>query len=139
MSARGRPELSTNMATTIGKGVTITGSLTADEPVFIIGTFRGEVVVANHAVTVGTGGRVDGAVTARVITVQGGSAGRLIARDLVRVLQGATVHADVAAPKMSLEEGAVFNGRVDGGARAEAAARVAAYRQTAAEPALPRP
>lgn len=116
------------MATTIGKGVNITGSLTADEPVFIVGTFKGDVLVANHAVTVETSGRVNGAVTARVITVQGGTAGRLIARDLVRVLEGARVDADVASPKLALEEGAVFNGKVDGGARAEAAARVAKYR-----------
>jgi len=117
------------MSTTIGKGLKITGSLTADEPVSIIGTFNGDVLVANHAVTVETEGRVDGAVTARVITVQGGSAGRLIARDVVRVLQGATVKADVTSPKLALEDGATFSGRVDGGARAEAAARVAAYRQ----------
>jgi len=36
----------------------------------------------------------------------------------------------VTSPKLALEDGAVFNGRVDGGARAEAAARVAVYRQT---------
>src|SRR4029450_13164174 len=117
------------MATTIGKGVKITGSLTADEPVSIIGILNGEVLVANHAVTVETGGRVDGAVTARVITVQGGSVGRLVARDVVRVLEGATVKADVTSPKLALEGGATFNGKVDGGARAEAAARVAKYRQ----------
>jgi cytoskeletal protein CcmA (bactofilin family) len=120
------------MATTIGKGVNITGSLTADEPVSILGMLNGEVLVANHAVTVEEGARVDGAVTARVITVQGGTAGRLIARDIVRVLVGATVNADVAAPKITLEEGAVFNGRVDGGVtRAEAAVRVAKYRNNA--------
>ena len=118
------------MATTIGKGVNITGTLTADEPVSINGTLNGEVVVANHAVTVETGGRVDGAVTARVITVQGGSAGRLIARDVVRVLEGATVKADITSPKLALEEGALFSGKVDSGTRAEAAARVAAYRHT---------
>jgi cytoskeletal protein CcmA (bactofilin family) len=128
------------MATTIGKGVNITGSLTADEPVSIIGTLRGELLVANHAVTVETGGRVDGAVTARVITVQGGSAGRLIARDVVRVLQGATVKADVTSPRLALEDGAMFIGKVDGGARAEAAARVAAYRQNGpSDPAVARP
>jgi cytoskeletal protein CcmA (bactofilin family) len=110
------------MSTTIGKGVKITGSLTADEPVSIVGTFNGDVLVANHSVTVETGGRVDGAVTARVITVQGGSAGRLIARDVVRLLEGAMVKADVTSPKLALEDGAIFNGRVDGGARAEAAA-----------------
>ena len=123
------------MGTTIARGFRITGSLTADEPVSIIGTFNGDVLVANHAVTVETGGRVDGAVTARVITVLGGSAGRLIARDLVRVLEGATVNADVATPKLALEEGAVFNGKVDGGARAEAAARIAKYRNSGADEA----
>ena len=117
------------MATTIGKGVNITGSLTADEPISIIGTLNGELLVANHAVTVETGGRVDGAVTARVITVQGRSGGRLIARDVVRVLDGATVQGDITTPKLALEDGAVFVGKVDGGARAEAAARVAQYRQ----------
>jgi cytoskeletal protein CcmA (bactofilin family) len=117
------------MSTTIGKGVNITGSLTADEPVSIVGTLNGEVLVANHSVTVETGGHVEGAVTARVITVQGGSAGRLIARDVVRVLVGAKVKADVTSPKLALEDGALFTGRVDGGARAEAATRVAAYRQ----------
>ena len=129
------------MATTISRGLNIKGTLTADEPVIIAGSLNGDVLVANHAVTVGTGGRVDGAVTARVITVQGGTIGRLIARDVVRVLEGATVNADVASPKLALEEGAVFNGKVDGGARAEAAARVAAYRNhtSPAEPGAPRP
>lgn len=127
------------MATRIGKGVRITGTLTADEPVSIVGTLNGDVLVANHAVTVETGGRVDGAVTARVITVHGGTVGRLIAADVVRVLEGANVRADVAAPKIALEEGAVFNGKVDGGHRAEAAARVAKYRSgNAPEPAVPR-
>jgi cytoskeletal protein CcmA (bactofilin family) len=128
------------MATTISSGVNIKGTLTADEPVTIAGSLNGDVLVANHAVTVGTGGHVDGAVTARVITVQGGTVGRLIARDVVRVLDGANVRADVATPKLALEEGAVFNGRVDGGARAEAAARVAAYRSNGpAEPGASRP
>ena len=128
------------MATTIGRGVNITGSLTADEPVFITGTLNGDVLVANHAVTVETGGRVEGAVTARVITVQGGSVGRLIARDVVRLLEGSRVQADIASPKLALEEGAVFTGKVDGGARAEAAARVAKYRQNGTpEPGPARP
>jgi cytoskeletal protein CcmA (bactofilin family) len=127
------------MATTIDRGFTIKGSITADEPLIITGSMDGDVVVVNHAVTVAIGGRVEGAVTARVITVQGGSVGRLIARDLVRVLEGATVNADIATPKLALEEGAVFNGKVDRGARVEAAARVAAYRKNngPAEPGGP--
>src|SRR4029450_10704509 len=104
------------MATTIGKGVKITGSLTADEPVSIIGILNGEVLVANHAVTVETGGRVDGAGTARVITVQGGSAGRLIARDVVRGLGGGTGKGGGArCDKLAAGGGPHVNGRGRGG------------------------
>jgi cytoskeletal protein CcmA (bactofilin family) len=122
--------------TTIGRSVKITGTLSADEPVRIVGTMTGEMLVANHSVTVEPGGRVDGAVTARVITIEGGTAGRLIARDVVRVLDGATVHADIASPRLAIEDGALFNGKVDGGTRAEAASRVAAYRKTTTDAAV---
>jgi len=117
------------MATTIGRGINIKGSLTADEPVLIAGSMDGEVLVANHGVTVSRGGRMDGAVTARVITIQGVTVGRLVARDVVRLLPGSMVKADIATPKLGLEDGAVLTGRVGSGTRFEAAARVAEYRR----------
>lgn len=127
------------MVTTIGKGVHITGSVSAEEPVYIRGRLKGDVIAGNHAVTVAAGGHVDGAITARVITIEGSLAGRIIARDVVRLLEGSTVKADIVTPKLGLEEGASFKGKVDGGTRAEAAARVAAYRQIVpGEPAIRR-
>jgi cytoskeletal protein CcmA (bactofilin family) len=116
------------MSTIIGKSLIVTGSIEADEPVAIVGSITADLLVPNHEVTVEAGGRIDGAITARSITVIGGSMGRLVARDIVRVLEGATVRGDVAAPRIELEEGAIFNGRVEP-ARTEAAMRVAAYRQ----------
>jgi cytoskeletal protein CcmA (bactofilin family) len=117
------------MVTRIGKGVHITGTVMAEEPIYIRGRVHGEIVVGNHAVTVADGGHVEGTITARVITIEGGLTGRVIARDVVRLLEGSRVNGDIVTPKLGLEEGAIFRGRVDGGTRAEAAARVAAYRQ----------
>ena len=74
----------------------------------IAGTVTGDVLVSNHDVTVEAGGNVDGAVTGRRITVGGRSHGRLIAREIVRVLQSAAVWADIASPKFALEDGATF-------------------------------
>jgi cytoskeletal protein CcmA (bactofilin family) len=116
------------MSTIIGGNLKVTGTIEADEPVAIVGPITADLLVPNHEVTVEAGGRIDGAITARSITVFGGSMGRLVARDIVRVLGRATVRGDVAAPRIELEEGATFNGRVEP-ARTEAAARVAAYRQ----------
>jgi cytoskeletal protein CcmA (bactofilin family) len=122
------------MNTTIGKGITITGTIQAGESVTIAGTVNGDVLASDYDVTVEAGARIDGAVTARSITVKGRSTGRLIARD-VRVQQTAAVKGDVAAPRLALEEGATFNGSVEP-AKADAAMIVAAYRNKNA-PARP--
>jgi cytoskeletal protein CcmA (bactofilin family) len=115
------------MITTIGKGITVKGTIQAEEPVMILGTVTGDVMASDHDVTVEAGAHVDGAVMARRITVAGNSKGRLIARELVRVQPTAAVKADVASPKLSLADGATFNGSVEP-ARTDAAMRVAAYR-----------
>src|SRR5687768_11130607 len=101
------------MNTTIGKGITVKGTIQAEEPVIILGTVMGDVMVSDHDVTVEAGANVDGAVMARRITVAGTSKGRLIARELVRVHPTAAVRADIASPKLSLAEGATFNGTVE--------------------------
>ena len=116
------------MSTIIGGNLRVTGTIEADEPIAIVGPVTADLLVPNHEVTIETAGRIQGAITAGSITVFGGTMGRLIARDIVRILEGATVKGDVAAPRIELEEGAVFNGRVEP-ARTEAAMRVAAYRQ----------
>lgn len=114
-------------ATTIGKGITIKGTIHAQESVTIAGTVNGDVLASDFDVTVEAGARVDGAVTARSITVRGRSSGRLIAREVVRVLRSAAVRADVRSPRLALEEGATFNGQVEP-AKTDAAILVAAYR-----------
>lgn len=115
------------MHTTIGKGIIIKGTIQAAEPVLIAGTVTGDVLAAEHDVTVESGARVDGAVTARTITVRGRSTGRLIARDMVRLQQSASVKADIASPRLALEDGATFNGCVEP-AKTDAAIRVATHR-----------
>jgi cytoskeletal protein CcmA (bactofilin family) len=115
------------MITTIGKGIVINGSIHAEESVTIAGTVKGDVLASEFDVTVENGARVDGAVTARSITVRGRSSGRLIAREVVRVQQGAAVRADIRSPRLALEEGASFNGQVEP-AKTDAAFLVTAYR-----------
>lgn len=118
------------MATTIGKAITVIGTVQTGEPIAISGTITGDVLAGGNDVTVEADGHVEGAVSARAITVHGRLEGRLIATDMVRLSEDATVIGDVASPKLAIQDGAIFNGRVEP-ARAEAASRVAAYRQGA--------
>ena len=116
------------MSTSLGKAITIKGTFQATEPVSISGVVIGDVVAMSERVVIESDGRVDGTVTAREVVVHGSCSGRLVATTIVRLHQGAQVKGDVASPKLAIEDGAIFNGRVEPG-RAEAAVRVAAYRQ----------
>lgn len=116
------------MIFTIGKAITIKGTLQAAEPLAINGSISGDVYVGENELTVEPDGHVEGTLTARAIIVQGAVNGRLVATDVVRLGQDSTVTADIASPRTAIEEGALFRGRVEP-ARAEAASRVAAYRQ----------
>lgn len=116
------------MESSIGKAITVKGTVHADEPITVSGKIAGDVFAGENGVTVERDGQVDGTITARHIVVRGTVKGRLVATDLVRLEATSKVEGDIASPKAAIEEGAMFNGRVDP-ARAEAAARVAAYRQ----------
>lgn len=120
------------MNTTIGKGIRVKGIIHAEEPIVIAGTVVGDVIAKDHDITLEAGGQVDGALTGRRIVVRGRSKGRLIAREIVRVLRTAVVRADIASPKLALEEGATMTGSVEPG-RVDAAMIVQAYRNDKAE------
>ncbi len=114
--------------TNIGKGIAITGTVRSDEPLAIAGTIRGEVLAADQEVTLEAAADIDGAVLARSIIVNGKYSGRLVAKESVFLRKGASVKADVSAPRFSLEDGAIFNGRVDP-SKTEAAFAVAGHRE----------
>ena len=116
------------MSTALGKAITVKGTIQASEPVAISGVILGDVVAMNDRVVVESGGRVEGTVTAHEVVMHGTCSGRLVATTIVHLHAGSQVKGDVASPKLAIEDGAIFNGRVEPG-RAEAAVRVAAYRQ----------
>ena len=116
--------------THISKGTVVTGTIHAEEAVSVGGTVKGEILTNHHDVTVEEGGRIEGSATARAVTIGGTFVGQLIALQGVRLQRTAWVKAEIKAPAISMEEGAIFNGSVEP-ARIEAALRVAAYRRKA--------
>jgi cytoskeletal protein CcmA (bactofilin family) len=116
--------------TNIIKGILVAGTVEAAEAVRVGGVVHGEVLAPGNDVTIEEGGRIEGNLTARTITIKGSYAGRIIATQGVRLSSSARVRADIAAPSLAMEDGAIFSGSVEP-ARMEAALRVAAYRRKA--------
>jgi len=114
----------------IGKGIAVTGTIEAEESVAISGSVKGEILATAHDLTLEQGGRIDGNATAKTVNLKGTFIGKIIALQSVRIHKTAWVKAEIAAPAIAIDDGAVFNGTVEP-ARIEAALRVAAYRRKA--------
>jgi cytoskeletal protein CcmA (bactofilin family) len=99
----------------IGRSITIKGEVTGDEDLLIQGRVDGSVDLKQHSVTVGPDGEVKASITARVVTVEGRVEGDLSADEQVILRSSATVHGDITAPRVVLEDGARFRGGVDMG------------------------
>lgn len=102
--------------TFIGPNVTIEGTITGSEPIVVEGTVRGNINLQAD-LRVGTKARVEAAVHARNVTVEGKLTGDISADDRVELVASATVDGNIKAPKIVVAEGAKFRGSVDMGSR----------------------
>jgi cytoskeletal protein CcmA (bactofilin family) len=126
-----------HVVTAVGPGMVVKGHVTAVEHLIVEGEIEGSIVVPDHGVAISGSARVRGEVCARTITVLGRVDGSLTASALIELRATAVVTGRLAAPHLSMEEGARFQGRVHP-AKAGAALAVARHRLapvTATDPA----
>lgn len=97
----------------IGPSITIRGDVTGDEDLVIQGRVEGKVDLAQHNVTVGVNGRIKANVLGRTVTVEGELEGDLHAEEQIVIRKSAKVRGNVAAPRVTIEDGATFQGSID--------------------------
>jgi cytoskeletal protein CcmA (bactofilin family) len=98
---------------TIGKGLFIKGEINGSESLFIDGKVEGSVNLPGNRVTVGRNGQVAANITAREIVVLGKVRGNVNATDRVDIRAEGSLSGDVAAARISIEDGAFFKGGID--------------------------
>jgi cytoskeletal protein CcmA (bactofilin family) len=97
----------------LGPSIALEGKLSGDEDLLVEGRFRGEIQVPAHQVTVGSDGRIEGEVRACAIVVEGEVRGNLTASQQVLVRASGSVHGDIRAPRVALDQGCRFKGAID--------------------------
>jgi cytoskeletal protein CcmA (bactofilin family) len=112
--ARGGEPQPAHNGTYFGPNVTIEGTVTGSEPVFIEGTVIGKINLTGE-LRVGTKARIEATVHAKNVTVEGKLTGDVSADDRVELVSSATVDGNIKAPKIVVAEGARFRGSVDMG------------------------
>jgi cytoskeletal protein CcmA (bactofilin family) len=109
----GRTPPPTGDQATIGKGLFIKGEITGSESLFVDGKVEGSITLPGNRVTVGRNGQVAANITAREIVVLGKVRGNVAASDRVDIRAEGALTGDVAAARISIEDGAFFKGGID--------------------------
>jgi cytoskeletal protein CcmA (bactofilin family) len=105
--------LAAGKAAVIGSGIRINGEISGNENLLIEGQVDGRISLAGNDVTIGKSGRVVADVTAKTIRVAGEVNGDLKAKERVVISGSGNVRGNVVAPRVVLEDGAVFKGSID--------------------------
>jgi cytoskeletal protein CcmA (bactofilin family) len=119
--------------TVIGAHTRVQGNLTADESVDVAGTLEGDCRVGG-LLRVHEGGRVTGDVTASSIVVNGTVSGRSLEADRVEIGAKGRVLARIRARRVSIADGAFYEGEVDMDESGRPAARVTFVEKRSAGP-----
>ena len=97
----------------IGSGIEITGDVTASVDLTISGHIKGSIVESSHNVEIDESGKVNANITAKVVLVAGKIKGNITGSEKVLISSTAKVQGNIIAPRVQLEDGALFRGSID--------------------------
>ena len=99
------------MKTVIGPKTRIAGPLSGKDDLEVHGTVDGPVR-GEAQVTIAAGARIGGEVRGRDVVVGGELSHPVFATGTVRLLATAVLTGDIEAPRIAIDEGAVFDGQI---------------------------
>jgi cytoskeletal protein CcmA (bactofilin family) len=100
-------------STVIGRSVTIRGELSGKEDLYMDGSVEGTISLTEGRLTVGPNARVMADVNVRDMIVFGYVEGDIRATGRLELRESAVVSGNVVAGRMSIEENAKIQGRVE--------------------------
>lgn len=100
-------------AASIGKSVQIRGEVKGSEDLLVDGVVEGTITLTESRLTIGPNARVKANVSARDVVILGNLVGDITATGRVELRSGSNILGDVKAARLSIEENALFSGKVD--------------------------
>ena len=99
--------------TTVGKNISIEGSIRGNEHLVIDGIMKGNIEMAKHNFSVGSNGRVEGEINAQNVKISGQMIGNIKTKGKVEITKEADFMGDIRAKGISVEDGAYFKGSIE--------------------------
>jgi cytoskeletal protein CcmA (bactofilin family) len=97
----------------IGSSITIKGTISGEEDLLIQGKVEGAITLKDHEVSIGESGRITADVTAKTIRIDGEVTGDITGSEKVILSKSGNVRGNIVAPRVTLEDGAIFKGSID--------------------------
>ncbi|MEJ2402109.1 MAG: polymer-forming cytoskeletal protein [Xanthomonadales bacterium] len=97
----------------IGQGISVTGDVAAKSDLKVEGRIEGRSVTSSHDVEVAESGIIKASISARVIKIAGAVAGDITGSEKVLITKSGRVQGNIVAPRVQLDDGALFRGSID--------------------------
>jgi cytoskeletal protein CcmA (bactofilin family) len=97
----------------IGPSIKIKGEVSGDEDLLIQGQVEGTITLKAHEVVVGESGQVSADILAKTIRIDGKVNGDITGMENVVISRLGNVRGNIIAPRVLLEDGAIFKGSID--------------------------
>jgi cytoskeletal protein CcmA (bactofilin family) len=111
--AHGRKKPVENSPARIGKSVEIRGEVKGSEDLIVDGRLEGTITLTEGRLTIGASANVAADLTAKDVLILGHVQGNIVAGGRVELRSGCAVEGDIRALRLSVEDNAVFRGKVD--------------------------
>ena len=98
--------------TVIGPSMSIQGEVSGQGAITVHGQVKGRIDLRNHTVMVGKNGRVKANIVGKMISIEGQVRGNLYG-DKIIIRETGNVRGDIIAPRVNLEDGSKFKGRME--------------------------
>lgn len=132
------PAIPASRVAMIGKGIRIAGEVRADCSLKIEGRVEGRSIQCSDEIEIAESGEVTAKIIGKVVKIAGLVSGDIGGSEKVLITRTGRVQGNIIAPRVQLEDGALFRGSIDmNPANPAAAEKPVAASQSATRPALP--
>lgn len=111
VAAKAAPKDSSKETTYLGKNLKITGNVSGEGNLIILGSFEGEFNVRGQ-VKVAQGAEIKGNIKATAVSINGNVEGTVSAAKKILLDTTASMKGRIVTPKISIQDGAVFDGEL---------------------------
>ena len=106
------PVLARNIAM-IGPKISIKGTISGEEDLLIQGKVEGTISLGEFEVAIGESAEVKANIRAKAVKIDGLVEGDITGGEKVVISKSGNVHGNIVAPRVTLEDGAIFKGSID--------------------------